>query len=83
LLCPVVNHCSQLCFNDDKSPNKTRCECTKLYEPKGNYCVLKENKSCNCKDPSFCNDDGQCICKHGYIFDIDEIGKIHGCKINK
>ncbi len=78
-----MNNCSQLCFNDDKSPNKTRCECKKLYESKENYCFLKENKSCNCNYPSFCNDNGQCVCKHGYNIDVDELSKIDGCKLNK
>jgi hypothetical protein len=78
-----VNDCSQLCFIDDKSENKTRCECTKFYDLKGNHCWLKDNKSYNCKHSSFCNDDGQCVCKRGYNIDVDELGTIHGCKLNK
>ncbi len=80
LPCFTSNICDQLCFDDVKSLDKMRCGCTNFYLLNGNKCVLKTEKSCNCRQPSFCNDDGQCICKRGFKLDVNKFGTILGCK---
>jgi hypothetical protein len=80
---PSLNPCQQICNIDETDARKFKCSCAQMYDPNGDNCKLKLNKTCNCKGESFCRDGPEdCICKEGYKPFVEKNGKINGCQPN-